>query len=311
MRISTFFDKLLFKTIDVQTDKIQNADMIDRLNRQLGIDVRIERDVSYSDIGENCVCDLYSYPLLSGLTRYPVMVYIHGGGFVAGDKKYRRSLATWYASMGMFVVNINYSLSAEYQFPQAVKECTEAINFVFSNAEKYNLDKSKVFVGGDSSGAYLASMTACMSYRSDLQLGLKVKPIGKLAGVILNCGLYDLETAMSNKTPFDLCGSICYDYTGVKVSDIKNYEYYHYLSPINFVSEGHPESLVIYAKQDIFCKGQSEAYIGRLKEHSVPVVDFYSDSMMENHCFCLNWSSKKGAEANKLIADFINERIFS
>ncbi len=83
----------------------------------------------------------------------PLVVYIHGGGFVNGDKgNLSVNLLKRLLDNGIAVMAINYSLMPQHIYPQAYKDSARAIQFARSNAKAWNLDKSKVSAMGSSAG---------------------------------------------------------------------------------------------------------------------------------------------------------------
>lgn len=83
----------------------------------------------------------------------PLVVYIHGGGFVNGDKdKLSPSLLKRLLENGIAVMAINYSLMPKHLYPQAYKDAARSIQFARSNAKQWNLDKKKVSAMGSSAG---------------------------------------------------------------------------------------------------------------------------------------------------------------
>ena len=83
----------------------------------------------------------------------PLVVYIHGGGFVNGDKgNLSANLLKRLLDNGVAVMAINYSLLPQYLYPQAYKDASRAIQFARSNAKQWNLDKTKISAMGSSAG---------------------------------------------------------------------------------------------------------------------------------------------------------------
>ena len=93
--------------------------------------------------------------------EYPVLIQIHGGGFLMVDKgdylleKYLKGLDKGYA-----VVSVNYHYSTEKKFPEQIREIKTAIRFLRHNRKKYFLNTDRIAIGGESAGGYLASMVA-------------------------------------------------------------------------------------------------------------------------------------------------------
>ena len=76
----------------------------------------------------------------------PVVVVIHGGGWVEGTKEERVLEMMPYLQMGFAAVNVEYRLGRISLAPAAVEDCRCALHWVFANAKKYNFDPSRVLV---------------------------------------------------------------------------------------------------------------------------------------------------------------------
>ena len=111
----------------------------------------------------------------AGSAPYPVIISVHGGAFLMGDKA-DGQLTPMLAGLdrGYAVVSVNYRLSSEAKFPAAVNDVKAAIRFLRANASKYGLDPQKFAVWGGSAGGNLVSMVgtgAGVGSLSDPSLG--------------------------------------------------------------------------------------------------------------------------------------------
>ncbi len=100
-----------------------------------------------------------------GVSKPPLMVWTHGGGFIMGDDdfmKYDESakLLQEFIKNGVAVASINYRLSQVAPYPAAGVDAKSAIRFLRANAAKYGYDSNKFATGGDSAGSYLALASA-------------------------------------------------------------------------------------------------------------------------------------------------------
>jgi acetyl esterase len=96
----------------------------------------------------------------------PVMLYIHGGGWMLFSiDTHDRLMREYAARAGIAVIGIDYSLSPEAKFPVALEECAAALDWIADNAEALNLDAGCVIIGGDSAGANL-SVATCLLQRA-------------------------------------------------------------------------------------------------------------------------------------------------
>src|SRR3954469_25156166 len=88
--------------------------------------------------------------------RLPAIVCIHGGGFRAGDRKGWDGFCKKLADRGYVAITVTYRLPPKYQFPAAVYDVKAAVQFLRSNAAKYNVNENRIGTTGDSAGGHLA-----------------------------------------------------------------------------------------------------------------------------------------------------------
>lgn len=297
--------KKIFLLVDKFFFKAQNPP---KLTAEAEKGLHIERDIPFSDNYPDQKTDILFKERQDG-EKYPVVFHIHGGGFSAGDKEYRNYLCYRIAhETGAFVVNVNHPLGPEVTFPEPLRCLVEAFNWVIKNAEKYNLDTNKMLVTGDSSGAYYAAML-CVTQDNEKLQSLYGKMNGRFSFAAYNCGLYDLNMSLSHRLPFGLTTGVCIDISGRKPKDLASWEYMPYCSPIDFVTEKHPASYVVYAKKDFFCKGQAETLVEKLHACGVPVSSYNSASFWNNHAFSINNHNKTAKEALCGMLDFMKKSL--
>ncbi len=293
--------QFLFVCVDKFCDRSQNKQKMLKFE---GVDFQIEKDIAYGE-GEMEKLDTY-YVKKEGDEKYPVFFYIHGGGFVAGDKYYRRGLAKWVANKGFFVVNVNHSLGPKEYFPRGVQDLVRALNWVGANAEKYNLDLDNMCVSGDSAGGYFAAMLACVTANKQLQERFGVSTDLRFRTASLDCGIYDINEALNRHLPLNLTDKVLHDFCGIHTKQLDEYEYRDVLGPFDYVDENFPKSFVTYAEKDFLCGGQGEKLIEKLKGYGVYVEQHHSTKFGDNHCFPLSWTTKLAAENVKLVGDFLD-----
>lgn len=265
-----------------------------------------EKNVCYSDVDSKiCKLDYFYVPKKSG--TYPVLFYIHGGGFVAGGKEYRNVLSQWLALQGFFVVNADYGLCPECLFPKPIEHLVSALNWIADNKKEFKLNTSKLVVCGDSAGAYYASMITVLCLNKKMQKELNLVPKLKPGAIVLNCGIYDVDLSLENRLIFDLNVKIFEAYTGINEENFSNYKFKHLLSPMAYIKGNFPPACLIYADKDIFCSGQTELLIKKLEENDVYFESYHSTSVLRNHCFSLKWRSREAKEANNLISNFLKK----
>ena len=95
----------------------------------------------------------------------PTLMFMHGGGWMAGATK--ETWALWFLpflQMGWTVVNVDYRPSSLAHAPAAVVDCLEALGWICSNAEPYGFDLDQLVIGGLSAGGHLALTTGMIPH---------------------------------------------------------------------------------------------------------------------------------------------------
>lgn len=133
--------------------------------------------------GRRLQCRLHRPTAAAGL---PVLVYIHGGGFVWNSiDTHDRLMREYAAGGGCAVIGPDYALSPEAAFPQALEECAAVVRWVAKHGAEWGLDPARIVIGGDSAGANLAMGVALLLRETD--------PALKLRGLLLNYGVFDAD----------------------------------------------------------------------------------------------------------------------
>ncbi len=300
-----------FKLIDIFMNKPQNKAV-----EYTGI--KIDKDLFYSKASGETRGDIYvREDLYEKGEKLPVVLNIHGGGFVMGDKKYRYGISSWWASKGYIVYNISYRLSPNIYFPENLVDMVDALNYLKELANIYPMDLSKVVVTGDSSGGYSAAYLTALAFNDKLRQdivdlsGIEIAPVEiKPALCVPCCGIYDIQTLVNTKLPFRLVPVTAKTYTGFNFSknmdNIKDYPLYDYLSPLNFVTKDWCKVFMIWTWSDLICIGQGRPmYDAVCRKIGKKNIGYYASRNIENnHCFHLNQATKESQKALAALEEF-------
>jgi acetyl esterase len=91
----------------------------------------------------------------------PCLVFFHGGGWVIGDLDSHDVVCRKLADQGeLIVVSVDYRLAPEHKFPAAVEDAITATTWIADHAKQFDIDASRLTVGGDSAGGNLAAVVA-------------------------------------------------------------------------------------------------------------------------------------------------------
>lgn len=171
----------------------------------------IERfdDIAYGPDADWQLLDVYR-PREAELPL-PVIVSVHGGGWVYGDKDRYQWYCMSLAQRGFVVVNFTYRLAPEFQFPASMEDTCAVFQWTVENVASYGGDPEHVFAVGDSAGGHMlglfCNMCTNQAYREQFDFA---PPVGFVpTAVALNCGAFEITVSGD---PNDLTTGLMADY---------------------------------------------------------------------------------------------------
>lgn len=139
--------------------------------------------------------DVYLPPPQLGAGPWPVVVWVHGGGYVSGHRRHVGPYARVLAGQGFGVVAVDYTVAPAATYPQPLRQVNAALAYLDAEAARLGLDTSRIVLAGDSAGAHvaaqIANLTRVPSYAATLGIAPALHP-DRLRAVLLFCGTYDL-----------------------------------------------------------------------------------------------------------------------
>lgn len=164
-------------------------------------DIRVVPNIVYSTAnGYDCKLDVYARR--NAKEPIPTVMYIHGGGWVAGTKEGAVLNILPYLERGLSVVNVEYRLARISLAPAAVEDCRNALRWIFKNAKQYGFDTTKIIVAGASAGGHLALMTGMLQASDgfDLPTDWDYATVQLHVAAIINWfGITDVKDLLSGK----------------------------------------------------------------------------------------------------------------
>jgi acetyl esterase/lipase len=148
---------------------------------------KVSRDVKYGPHERNIV-DIFVDD--SGIGGRPVLMFVHGGAFIRGNKRapgspFYDNIMVFAARNGMVGVNVEYRLAPEFPWPAAGEDLHAAVRYVVDHVTSYGGDPNRIYLMGHSAGAYhVATYMAHPEFHGPNDT--------LLAGAILASGKYDL-----------------------------------------------------------------------------------------------------------------------
>ncbi|MBP5156595.1 MAG: alpha/beta hydrolase [Treponema sp.] len=226
----------------------------------------------------------------------PVIVSVHGGAWVYGDKERYQFYCMDLARRGFAVVNFTYRLCPEFRFPAPLEDIDLVFRFIQEHAAEYGLDTGRVFAVGDSAGAHLLGLYLCTRSNPDFAgtLPFETCTSPAIRAAALNCGIYDTVAAYKLDPNMQ---EILKDFMPGGGSSAEQEQ----LSVISHLSSGLPP-LYVMSSTDDFLKYQNPILIRALCDKNVPFTFrlFASEGREEKlyHVFHLNIRSREATACN-------------
>jgi acetyl esterase/lipase len=129
---------------------------------------------------------------------WPVLVYVHGGSWMTGDKAEAAGLAKWLNPLGYIVVSVNYRMYPSVRFPAIIADVKCAIRSLRAHAAEYNLDPDHIGATGASSGGHLVALLGTSDKSAGWDVGEYPDQSSRVQAVIDMSGPSDLTKTYPN-----------------------------------------------------------------------------------------------------------------
>ena len=241
--------------------------------------------------------DVYRPKGLDG--KAPVIVSIHGGGWVYGDKERYQYYCMSLAQQGFAVVNYTYGLAPKFKFPSQLEDANRVFTWVLANAERFGFDTERVFAVGDSAGAHLLGLFCCLCTNPDYAVQFSFRPPKGFtpSAVCLNCGTYEIKIEKKG----DMTARLMADLLPHKGTP----EEMRQISVLQHVTAAFPPALVMTCEGD-FLAQEAPGMVEKLGSVGVPVVyKYYGDKdHVLGHVFHCNIRSEDARQCNRDECDY-------
>jgi acetyl esterase/lipase len=192
-----------------------------------------------------------------GEPPYPILTYIHGSAWHLLDKKSFRWLSKRYADRGYLVFNINHGLAPASRGEEQIRDVGKAVRWVYDHAAEFGGDNTRIFMGGDSGGAYHSALYAGIYNKQELlhELGIERGiPPECLKGLLLFYGVAGFDSA--KHTLFPMREMIGYGFIGyVPGEESEEFRHMAWLaSPGSHIDKDFPPAYIAAGELDPICQ---------------------------------------------------------
>lgn len=201
--------------------------------------------------------------------KVPLVVFIHGGGWIGNDKYadmgYMPNTIDAILNNGVALASIDYRFAPQAIFPAILQDCNKAVSFLYDNADKYGLDKNRIAIMGFSAGGHLASLmgTSQNNKVSDFYFPDTYRPLQYKAVVDLY-GPTDLVLLPGNEDEKSPEGQL------IGAAPLLRPDLAKAASPITYIDKNDPPFLIYHGEKDnIVPNKQSKLFSAWLKYYGV------------------------------------------
>lgn len=236
----------------------------------------------------------------------PVLISVHGGNWVYGDKERYQHYCMSLAQRGFAVVNFTYRLAPEYKFPAPLEDLNHVCKWVLKRAGRYHFDTERIFAVGDSAGAHILGLYAgiCTNPACAKQYDFTVPEGFALTAIGLNCGIYDIqEDFKRDAETIELMKDVL-PAQGTE-EELEKY------NVLNWITDVYPPVFCMTSVND-FMKQQAPLLVRKLEENCVPFVyRMFGDKINRlEHVFHCDIKTIDAAQCNDTECDFFREFCF-
>ena len=295
------------KTMSKASDTMRREWKINDAKRDAGLttpdDIQRFDDIQYGPDPVQNKLDVYRPKNAEG--KIPVIVSVHGGGWVYGDKELYQFYGMTLAQRGFAVVNFTYRLAPEAKFPAPLEDTNNVISWMYENQKEYGLDMEHVFMVGDSAGGHLCGLYSAICTNPEYAVNYTFKvPNGFVPqAVALNCGAYNPLSevgVLGDEQDQELMGDFLPEKGSAKERALINVT--------DHVTEKFPPVYLMTCVGD-FCRPQAPLLETVLKKNGV-YYEFKTYGTEENplyHVFHLTMQEPEGQKCNDEECDFFRK----
>lgn len=215
--------------------------------------VSVERDLPYAGTANpRQRLDLF-LPRERRAEALPVIVFLHGGGWMGGDKSTGEGLLMPFLRTGRYAgVSAGYRLSGEAIWPAQIHDCKAAIRWVRANAGRYGLDPERIAVWGGSAGGHLALMLGASGGVPELEgeLGPHREVGSRVAAVVNFFGVAELLAMIGPPSDIDRTRADAPEARLIGGALREHPERAKAASPIPYLDPGDPPVLTVHGTAD-------------------------------------------------------------
>lgn len=248
--------------------------------------------------------------------KKPVFIYVHGGGFISGITEMRDTYVANWAEKGFFTASISYSYAPDRIYPAQLHEIFTALELIYAQKERYNLDFDRLVLAGESAGGYYIMMLSAFSKDKSLfdKFGIDFSRRDEfdVKAFVSHCGCFDLPNLIDpakKQSKFPDMKMMVTSFLGKNADEAKAYlktsegqlSYPH-------VTADFPPAFIVWADRD-YLRYEAFDLIETYKKLGLTYEEFEASGIIGNHAWSIATIVEKGRQCFNKSYDFVMKQL--
>ena len=213
------------------------------------VGVQLHENLPYCSGGQKTLLLDVMAPQARGTAPRPALLFVHGGGWQAGNKRDYHELMRGLAAQGAVGFSVEYRLAPGATFPAQVEDVKCAVRWIHAHADEYGIDARRIIAIGGSAGAYLVAMLGTTANQPALEgTGGHAAYSSQIHAMVLHGGVFDLTQAFTDPAVNPGSRQNVMALLGAKPTD--NPRRYSGASPMHHVAANNAPALFIHGDRD-------------------------------------------------------------
>jgi acetyl esterase/lipase len=229
--------------------------------------------IRYDPADPDALLDIFRPKAASGAR--PAIVWVHGGGFVSGNRHIVAEYLKILAGQGFVTITVDYTIAPDARYPTPIRQTNKALGYVAANAARYGIDPDRILIGGDSAGAQIAAQVAAIATNPAYAKAVGIAPsVGpdRIKGAILFCGAHDVTMLNLDGSLGPFLRAVVWAYGGKR--DAMDDPQFRLMALPDHVTADFPPAFITAGNGDPLL-GQSERLANSLKSAGAPVETLF------------------------------------
>lgn len=242
----------------------------------------------------------------------PLLLYIHGGGWLSGETELRDSYVVEFAKSGFFAASVDYTLSPQAVYPTQIKQCFAAIDSLYDISGEQGIDMTNIVIAGESVGGhYITFVTQCAKDHSmyeKLEISFRHKEDFDIKVLVMHSGAVSIENFANADKPQSKvphADIMLQGYFGMNGQELSRWlETEEGKAATPHITENFPPCFMVWAEKDGF-RFETLDMIDEMRKLGIAHRTYKGTGLLANHAWSIMMRLRGSKRCFKETLDFV------